>query len=55
LNQWELSEANFQIRIDIPNFDSGRFDNYEIAFEHGYKTTKLSLPDLERRLAEAGA
>ena len=55
LNQWELSSADFQIIIDIPKFDSGRFDNYEIAVENGYSITKQAIPDLERRLAEAGA
>ena len=55
LNQWELSSADFQITIDIPKFDSGRFDNYEIAVENGYSIARQALPDLERRLAEAGA
>ena len=55
LSQWELDEADFSIRIDIPDFDSSRFDNYEIAIAHGYEATKRALPDLKRRLAEAGA
>jgi NTE family protein len=55
LSQWEIDKADFQIRIDISDFDSGRFDNYEIAIAYGYEATKRVLPDLERRLAEVNA
>jgi len=53
LTQWELDQADFQITIDIPDFDSSRFDNYEIAIAQGYKVTKYALPDLERKLGDS--
>jgi len=53
LTQWELEQADFQITIDIPGFDSSRFDNYEIAIARGYKVAMNALPDLERKLGES--
>jgi len=52
LSDWELEDADFQIRIDIPDFDILAFDNYETAIAHGYETVKQALPALERRLVQ---
>lgn len=53
LRQWELVEADFQIEVGLPNFDSMRFDNYEIAIAQGYKAARRALPELLRRLDES--
>jgi NTE family protein len=51
LDQWEMDEANFTVEIDIPDFDSMRFDNYAVAITHGYEIVKKTLPRLKRRLS----
>jgi NTE family protein len=55
ISRWQYDEADFLIRIDIPGFDSRRYDNYEIAIRHGYEVTKQALPELKRRLSRACA
>jgi len=55
LRQWELEEADFLIQIGLPDFDSMRFDNYEIAIVQGYRAARQALPGLLRRLDERGA
>jgi len=52
LSNWELEDADFQIRIDIPDLDILAFENYETATAHGYDTVRQALPALERRLVE---
>jgi len=53
LSEWELDAADFSVRIDLPRFDSMRFDNYEIAIERGYETMRAAMPGLLERLGEA--
>jgi len=55
LRQRELEEADFLIQIELPDFDSMRFDNYEIAIVQGYGAARQALPGLLRRLDERGA
>jgi len=54
LSKYQLDEADFQIGIEIPRFDSSRFDNYEIAIARGYKVARRALPALERSLGASG-
>jgi len=51
LDQWEMDEANFAVTINLPGFDSMRFDNYEVAITRGYEIVKKSLPRLKRRIS----
>ncbi len=50
LSEWELAQADFPVRIDLPQYDSSRFDDYERAIEIGYETMKVAIPDLTARL-----
>jgi len=52
LDQWEMDEANFAVTINLPGFDSMRFDNHEVAIAHGYEIVKKTLPRLKRRLSK---
>jgi len=54
LGEYQLDGADFQIGIEIPRFDSSRFDNYEIAIARGYKVARKALLALERRLGDGG-
>jgi len=55
LDRWELGAAGFEITIDLPHYDSTRFDNSQYAIAQGYEAVTAALPRLERRLAEANA
>jgi NTE family protein len=53
LEQWAIADSNFHIKIDMSTFDSSHFENYLIAIERGYQTTRKLIPDLKEKLEAA--
>jgi NTE family protein len=51
--QWAIADSNFHIKIDMSKFDSSHFENYLVAIEQGYKTTRKLIPDLKEKLEAA--
>jgi NTE family protein len=50
LDAWAVAESDFHINIDMSKFDSSHFENYLVAIEQGYKTTKPLIPQLIKKL-----
>jgi NTE family protein len=46
LSEWQLEAADFDVHVELPQFDSMQFDNYEHAIEAGYRTMRAALPAL---------
>jgi NTE family protein len=53
LEQWAIAESDFHIKIDMSKFDSSHFENYTVAIEQGYQTTRNILPLLKEKLEKA--
>ncbi|MDY6911639.1 MAG: patatin-like phospholipase family protein [Chloroflexota bacterium] len=53
LSQWELEEADFHMRVDVPDLNIMSFDSYESAIARGYEVARKALPELQRTLADA--
>ena len=53
LEQWAIADSNFHIKIDMSKFDSSHFENYLVAIEQGYETTRKLIPDLKQKLEAA--
>jgi NTE family protein len=53
LQQWAITESDFHIKIEMSGFDSSRFENYLVAMEYGYKTTRKIIPQLMKKLEKA--
>ena len=53
LEQWAIADSNFHIKIDMSEYDSSHFENYLVAIEQGYKTTRKLIPDLKEKLEAA--
>ena len=53
LEQWAINESDFHFKIDLSEFDSSHFENYLVAIERGYKTTKSVIPQLLKTLEKA--
>lgn len=51
LSEWELEEADFTFRVDLTDFDSMSFNNYENTIATGYNLARQALPTLIRKLA----
>lgn len=50
LQQWAIKESDFNIKIEMPDFDSSHFENYIKAMDIGYKTTRRIIPRLKKKL-----
>jgi NTE family protein len=53
LEQWAVSDSDFHIRIEMPNFDSSRFGSNLKLTERGYQTVKKVIHRLKKKLKEA--
>jgi NTE family protein len=53
MDGWAIAASDFHIVIDMSEFDASHFENYRVAIERGYKTTKAVIPQLLQKLEGA--
>lgn len=54
LDDWQVAEADFHIKVDFEQYTPERFENYENAMILGYDTTKAALTGLLKMLEKNG-
>ncbi len=54
LDDWQIVEADFHIKVDFERYTPERFENYAGAMKLGYDTTKKVLTELLRILEKNG-
>jgi NTE family protein len=54
LDDWQIAEADFHIKVNFELYTPKRFENYENAMKLGYDTTKITLTKLLKMLEKNG-
>ncbi len=54
LDDWQIAEADFHIKLDFEQYTPDRFENYERAMKLGYDTARTALTGLLKMLEKNG-